>query len=206
MKKFFKLSQEGFTLVELMIVVAIIGILATIAVPQYQKFEAKSRQTEVRLALGAIHTVENSFAVDHNSFSQCLGNIGYSRDGTKFYYTVGFNNGDSNKCGPNQDKECMAYEWTANLNADGTISGYTASSKCDTGTESVLYFSANLGVDKNSKTTNADLTGGKVATSVDASTFTIGASGNVYKTYKDLWTIDQNKNMLNVQSGLNAAL
>lgn len=41
-------NSEGFTLVELMIVVAIIGVLAAVAIPNYQKFQAKARQSEAK--------------------------------------------------------------------------------------------------------------------------------------------------------------
>ena len=49
-------SKKGFTLIELMIVVAIIGILAAIAIPNFLKFQAKSKQSEAKTNLGAIFT------------------------------------------------------------------------------------------------------------------------------------------------------
>ncbi len=53
-------GQKGFTLIELMIVVAIIGILAAIAIPNFLTYQAKSKQSEVRIALGNIHTSMSS--------------------------------------------------------------------------------------------------------------------------------------------------
>ena len=50
-----KNSQKGFTLVELMIVVAIIGILAAIAIPQFAKYRARAYNTQ---ALGDVRTVK----------------------------------------------------------------------------------------------------------------------------------------------------
>lgn len=51
-----KSVQKGFTLIELMIVVAIIGILAAIAIPQYQNYIAKSQVSRVMSELGGIKT------------------------------------------------------------------------------------------------------------------------------------------------------
>ncbi|GGJ00447.1 pilin [Halopseudomonas pertucinogena] len=49
--------QKGFTLIELMIVVAIIGILAAIAIPQYQNYVAKSQVSRVMSETGSLRTV-----------------------------------------------------------------------------------------------------------------------------------------------------
>lgn len=53
-------KNKGFSLVELMIVVAIISIMASVAVPYYQRYVAKSRLTS--LVLPAIHSVENNIS------------------------------------------------------------------------------------------------------------------------------------------------
>ena len=51
-----KAVQKGFTLIELMIVVAIIGILAAVALPAYQDYTARSKMTEAILAASACRT------------------------------------------------------------------------------------------------------------------------------------------------------
>ena len=59
-------SKKGFTLIELMIVVAIIGILAAIAIPNFLKFQAKSKQSEAKSNLGAIFTGELAYYGEQN--------------------------------------------------------------------------------------------------------------------------------------------
>ena len=54
-------SQKGFTLIELMIVVAIIGILAAIAIPNYLTYQLKARTSEARANLGGLKTSEMAF-------------------------------------------------------------------------------------------------------------------------------------------------
>lgn len=58
----------GFTLIELMIVVAIIGILAAIAIPNFLRFQLRSRSTEGRINIAAIRTAEEAYIAEFNDY------------------------------------------------------------------------------------------------------------------------------------------
>ena len=62
-------AQKGFTLIELMIVVAIIGILAAIAIPQYQNYTARAQATEAVNLLGGLKAPLTE-AISYNSLAQ----------------------------------------------------------------------------------------------------------------------------------------
>jgi type IV pilus assembly protein PilA len=84
-----KLLKKGFTLIELMIVVAIIGILAAIAIPNFIKFQARSKQSEGKTNLKGIFTAEKSFLGEHDYYS-AWGEIGWKAErGNRYAYTIG---------------------------------------------------------------------------------------------------------------------
>jgi len=61
-------SQRGFTLVELMIVVIVIGILAAVAIPMYQVVPERSRGTEATSALGLIREAMRAYYAEHGTY------------------------------------------------------------------------------------------------------------------------------------------
>lgn len=86
MLKSFRKNQGGFTLIELMIVVAIIGILAAIAIPNFLRYQAKSRQSEAKTNLGAIFVAQTAYFSENGRYGS-FQEIGYALAGTTNRYT-----------------------------------------------------------------------------------------------------------------------
>lgn len=82
-------NQKGFSLIELMMVVVIIGVLAGVGIPQYQKFQMKAKQSEVKTLLSSMYTSQKAFFAEWNQYYADFNAVGYGLDGNLGYY-VGF--------------------------------------------------------------------------------------------------------------------
>lgn len=62
-------TQGGFTLIEIMISVAIIGILAAIAIPNYVRYQLRAKRTEVYLMMSMMRTQQTAYWADYDCFA-----------------------------------------------------------------------------------------------------------------------------------------
>jgi prepilin-type N-terminal cleavage/methylation domain-containing protein len=98
-----KITQKcrGFTLIELMIVVAIVAFLSMVSMPSFFRFLAKAKRTEAYMNLGTLYLAEKAYWAENGKYtSQLMGKDGagwqpegYNGGGAneRFYYTYGFN-------------------------------------------------------------------------------------------------------------------
>lgn len=84
------LKKKGFTLIELMIVVAIIGILAAIAIPNFVRFQARSKQSEAKTNLKALFTAQKAYYGEKDRYESDGSIIGWAPEqGNRYRYDIG---------------------------------------------------------------------------------------------------------------------
>ncbi len=133
-------NQKGFTLIELMIVVAIIGILAAIAIPNFLKYQAKARQSEARTNLGAVFVAETSYYGEQARYSD-FDAIGFALVASTNRYTYrAMATTGSGSAGPVQviNAGVGANSDEGTPPAASTANGFTATAAANLDTDTVL--------------------------------------------------------------------
>ncbi|HZJ53102.1 MAG TPA: prepilin-type N-terminal cleavage/methylation domain-containing protein [Myxococcaceae bacterium] len=114
-----KKHPQGFTLVELMIVVAVIGILAALAIPNFIRFQARSKQAEVKANLKALFTAERAYLQEHDTYSCNIHFIGFNPErGNRYHYTLNTTPRIDENCGTQETRLTAA---GATLGSDGDV-------------------------------------------------------------------------------------
>lgn len=88
-----KTIQKGFTLIELMIVIAIIAILAAIAIPAYQDYTTRSKISELVVAADACKTSVAEYFQSKASLPATISAAGCSNNSTQYVASLGVTNG-----------------------------------------------------------------------------------------------------------------
>ena len=74
-------NRKGFTLIELMIVVVIIGILAAIAIPKFNQASARAKEKEADGILKQIYTLQNTYFAEYGQWATAYGSPGLEQVG-----------------------------------------------------------------------------------------------------------------------------
>ncbi len=191
-------NNKGFTLIELMVVVGIIGIITGIAVPSFQRFTAKAKQANAKTELSAIYGMEKAFFTEFGSYHPNLTVIGYAPDGVPLtvegcldggavpdwpvrYYRTGFTG-------------------VAQLAVPGLGANVT-DLPCDDSPFAVEIPSKAAATDAALNNGVGAIVGAAIPPAPAAPTFIAGASGRIGGQRDDRWTINNNKNLVNSQIG-----
>ena len=200
-------NSRGFTLVELLIVVAIIGVLSTIGVPTFRKMVTKAKKSEAKVSLGGLFTVESAFFTEYSTYGNHLDKVGFEIEGRQKLYSTGFPAADcaSQAVQPSVDPQKASlttlvgdyYTTTAVTVRNRGISSTTGTG---TGTTSIgKCYAANVANDGTTFTASAT---GNIAPGV-LSTDLAEVPSVAGTKVQDVWTMDNSRNLVNLVDGTN---
>jgi prepilin-type N-terminal cleavage/methylation domain-containing protein len=184
-------NEAGFTLVELMVVVSIVGILSSIAIPSYMGFRARARQSEAKITLASIYVGEASYFITNSSYTTCLSETGFDHTLTanNNYYAIGFASVTST-CGPAGNMTCHIQDSNGTPCGDGAFPAgafWPATASIAGAPISWAAFQTD------------------VTTTISSNQFTAAAVGSISSlgtTVADTWTINEDRSLSNIRSGL----
>lgn len=197
-------KKKGFTIVELLIVVAIIGILAMVGIPMYKRMVQKARKAEAKVALGGLFTTETVFYSEYGAYGNQLCHIGFDlssmyRFGQFWYsggyYSIGFPN--SFLCMNNIQPQPQAPGPIRDKIAAAHPNYYLMFATCTTynreeAIPSIPYCLA--GSVGGYGSTFLGTASGVIAPGIDP--------GTSFSPWIDQWSIDQNRTLINVVDGV----
>jgi type IV pilus assembly protein PilE len=88
-------KTQGFTLIEIMIVVVIVAILAAVAVPSYQDSVRKTRRADAKEALTKAAAAQERYFFTHNQYAGTMAALGLSSTSTEGHYSIVFADPDN---------------------------------------------------------------------------------------------------------------
>jgi type IV pilus assembly protein PilE len=118
-------NKKGFTLIELMIVVVIIGILAALAIPRFMRSTTKAKQSEAKQLLKQIYTMQHAYRQEFNAY--CLNGVAASAAAGANFARIGVDIGASARYTYTMVAAANTFTCTAtaNLDDDATIDTWT---------------------------------------------------------------------------------
>ena len=179
-------NNKGFSLIELMIVVAIIGILATVAIPNFQRFQTKARQSEIKGSLGGIYIGEAAFFAEWAQYYGDFRDIGFSPSGV-MKYNIGFAGSVAAPLAPFQGSIVGG---AINTCFNSSVGGYCI----PTATAGPVGYAAAVGI--------GGCGAGVNPTAGVNPVFTASGIGNIGGAVNDVWTLNQNQTICNNITGL----